>query len=532
MQADEQAPLVLPARARLHQARLRAHRILALLCLFDFLFIALLWGLVSQGFHGTFSNVRDSIESYHFKSSLFDVVCAALLRFLIFIVAYWFVRSDCSWFVVFTTSTSTAFLMTKVFYYSFETDQHAGDYIVFISAFCVPFAEAWAFISRIAPLDKKIARLYMAAPPLEVSSKYTSYGAAPAQCYGEDSDDALGEDDELGGFHTPPDGSAVQSDEDEVPHPRRASRPDPTSRHRHASSLHPGPPSRTYQRQQQQQQHKEGEAEWTYQQVPSPQQQQQRLRRPQQSSAPAADTMLRHVPSTPAAPAQLEQGLADPHNCNNEPTVEQIVAECVTKAWSCAADHNISWHFESDANGVGVSSKLLPDRVYRSEGFIFAAPSHLFEYLADMDRSAVAWHRVFEHWSIEDYSDSICFVDGRSRPLGKGLIGARNFTSVQHWCKHGNGYVIVWSHFDSPEVEPCTAKFGADGLVLLPVEGQPLVTNLIWVFDADFDVSRWLPAAVVQQAFINLLVSFHEGVREGIADGAAPPVPATNSNWA
>ena len=49
-------------------------------------------------------------------------------------------------------------------------------------------------------------------------------------------------------------------------------------------------------------------------------------------------------------------------------------------------------------NGVRVSSQMLPDKVYKSEGFVFASPANLFTYLVDMDASSEAWKRVFEEW--------------------------------------------------------------------------------------------------------------------------------------
>lgn len=83
-------------RAAFHNLRLRAHRLLALLCLFDVLFSFITWALVSQvrynrrlhrahvsnrqsltqGFHGDFKKnyIAESVLKYRFDNSLFDVI--------------------------------------------------------------------------------------------------------------------------------------------------------------------------------------------------------------------------------------------------------------------------------------------------------------------------------------------------------------------------------------------------------------------------------------------------------------------------
>ncbi len=82
--ASERTPLtstvdgfdVIAVRNALHSLRLKAHRILALLSIFDALFCFLLWALVCQGFNGSFHGnyIYDSVVNFKFKSSLFDVI--------------------------------------------------------------------------------------------------------------------------------------------------------------------------------------------------------------------------------------------------------------------------------------------------------------------------------------------------------------------------------------------------------------------------------------------------------------------------
>lgn len=38
--------------------------------------------------------------------------------------------------------------------------RHASDYLVFVAAFILPFLEAYVYVSRIAPLNKKLGELW------------------------------------------------------------------------------------------------------------------------------------------------------------------------------------------------------------------------------------------------------------------------------------------------------------------------------------------------------------------------------------
>eukprot|EP00730_Choanoeca_flexa_P019180 TRINITY_DN9359_c0_g1_i2.p1 TRINITY_DN9359_c0_g1~~TRINITY_DN9359_c0_g1_i2.p1 ORF type:complete len:465 (+),score=81.45 TRINITY_DN9359_c0_g1_i2:134-1528(+) len=154
---------VINVRAAFHRLRLRWNRNLAFLCLFDVLFSFITWALVSQGFHGDFKQnyIAHSVVDFHFSQSLFDVICVSAFRALLLAVAYYMLRSRSSVYMTFAVTASTCFLLVKIFYYGFtDSSQHPSDYMVIFVAFIMPWLECYIWLSRIAPLNRKISLLY------------------------------------------------------------------------------------------------------------------------------------------------------------------------------------------------------------------------------------------------------------------------------------------------------------------------------------------------------------------------------------
>lgn len=58
-----------------------------------------------------------------------------------------------------TLSHATAYPTLTLCYFNFHSNRHASDYLVFVAAFILPFLEAYVYISRIAPLNKKLGTI-------------------------------------------------------------------------------------------------------------------------------------------------------------------------------------------------------------------------------------------------------------------------------------------------------------------------------------------------------------------------------------
>lgn len=78
----------------------------------------------------------------------------AALRFLILILFYAIIQID-HWFVIaLTTSCSCCFLITKVFFYTWPTNQQPFQVLLIIISFVISWFEAWFLDSRMIPQEE------------------------------------------------------------------------------------------------------------------------------------------------------------------------------------------------------------------------------------------------------------------------------------------------------------------------------------------------------------------------------------------
>lgn len=158
---------------RLSQSR----QIFCLFCVFDFLFTFFLWIIYAQGVSvdGLDDSLSSEIRHYGISSSLFDIVCISLIRVCILLVAYGYRIHSKAYAIIFTTSTSTIYLIVKACMYEFEEKEGVGnrpvDYLLHVASFLLCWAEAWYFLVRVLPREKKKSILKDAVVP--------TYGAIP-----------------------------------------------------------------------------------------------------------------------------------------------------------------------------------------------------------------------------------------------------------------------------------------------------------------------------------------------------------------
>ncbi|GAB6019370.1 hypothetical protein CHUAL_000958 [Chamberlinius hualienensis] len=133
-------------------------RFFCLFVTFDFLFTGLLWliCLVISN-HTLWTAIQHQILEYSIYSSIFDVVMLSGARLVLLLLAYGLFHFN-HWIVVaFTTVSSCAFLVTKVFYYNWETVDTNSTFsvLLLLCSFVLAWSEVWLLDFRVIPREKQ-----------------------------------------------------------------------------------------------------------------------------------------------------------------------------------------------------------------------------------------------------------------------------------------------------------------------------------------------------------------------------------------
>lgn len=136
-----------------------ARRLFCLLTSFDFLAASVIWILyahaLSQGFAEA---IKNEVKSYKFKRSLFDIVLLALWRMILLLLAYALFLSRKWYCVAFTTAITTAFLICKAVFTSFQSPEGNNStlyYVLVLSSLVLAWVEAWVFDVKVIPAEIK-----------------------------------------------------------------------------------------------------------------------------------------------------------------------------------------------------------------------------------------------------------------------------------------------------------------------------------------------------------------------------------------
>lgn len=136
---------------------------------FDVLFIGLMW-LICIMLRG--ENIwiafDQQIKHYNIQTSLFDIVLAALCRFVvlslfyaIFYINHWIVIS-------LSTILTCGFLIAKVFYYDWQqSSQHVFEVLLILISFILTWGEAWFWDARVLPQEFYAKELLVGSPASE-----------------------------------------------------------------------------------------------------------------------------------------------------------------------------------------------------------------------------------------------------------------------------------------------------------------------------------------------------------------------------
>nr|XP_040218684.2 steroidogenic acute regulatory protein-like [Anopheles coluzzii] len=139
-------------------------RFFCLFVTFDVVFISLLWIIcvVITG-DNVIHALQTQVLHYTVYTSLFDVVIAALIRF-IFLILFYGLLSISHWLVIaLSTTSSCAFLISKVFLYDWTaTPQPVFEVLLIVVSFVLAWGEAWFLDCRVIP-QERYARNYFVA---------------------------------------------------------------------------------------------------------------------------------------------------------------------------------------------------------------------------------------------------------------------------------------------------------------------------------------------------------------------------------
>ncbi|XP_016773416.1 steroidogenic acute regulatory protein-like isoform X2 [Apis mellifera] len=130
-------------------------RFFCLFVTFDLLLTFLMWlictMIAGESLESAFMN---QIVHYHIKTSLFDIVMAAICRFTVLLLFYALLHLDHWIIVALTTATTCAFLIAKVFLFDWTIcNQPVFQVLLILTSFVLPWVEAWFFDIRVLPQE-------------------------------------------------------------------------------------------------------------------------------------------------------------------------------------------------------------------------------------------------------------------------------------------------------------------------------------------------------------------------------------------
>ncbi|XP_050447954.1 steroidogenic acute regulatory protein-like [Cataglyphis hispanica] len=139
-----------------HNGRMsNVRRFFCLFVTFDLLLTFLMW-LICTMIAGESLNTafENQVIHYHIKTSLFDIVMAAICRFTVLLLFYALLYLNHWIIVAISTATTCAFLIAKVFLFDWTSaNQPVFQVLLILTSFVLSWAEAWFFDFRVIPQE-------------------------------------------------------------------------------------------------------------------------------------------------------------------------------------------------------------------------------------------------------------------------------------------------------------------------------------------------------------------------------------------
>ncbi|XP_054709638.1 steroidogenic acute regulatory protein-like [Uloborus diversus] len=134
-----------------------ARRFFVLLTVFDVLFSFLVWIICTMisGENTISIAFKNEVLDYQIQSSMFDVVVLAVARLFLILLFYVFIRLSHWWVVAVTTAGTSAFIIAKVFLYSWANSNKTAAVVLLLCSFVLSWGEAWFLDFRVLPSESK-----------------------------------------------------------------------------------------------------------------------------------------------------------------------------------------------------------------------------------------------------------------------------------------------------------------------------------------------------------------------------------------
>ncbi|XP_030032899.1 steroidogenic acute regulatory protein-like isoform X2 [Manduca sexta] len=161
-------------------------RFFCLFVTFDLLFTSLMWLICVMMRGETLEQIFDKeIIKYNIKSSLFDIVVVAVIRFG-FLLLFYGVLAINNWSVIaLSTSCTCAFLIAKVFVYDWlNASQPVYQVFLILTSFTLSWGEAWFLDFRVLPQEQVLDSILQHGVS-ERSPLLAPQAAGPQSAYAE-----------------------------------------------------------------------------------------------------------------------------------------------------------------------------------------------------------------------------------------------------------------------------------------------------------------------------------------------------------
>ncbi|XP_014468240.1 PREDICTED: stAR-related lipid transfer protein 3 [Dinoponera quadriceps] len=159
------------AGARYNGRMSHVRRSFCLFVTFDLLLTFLMWlictMIAGQSLKTAFI---DQVVHYHIKTSLFDIVMAAICRFTVLLLFYALLYVNHWIIIAISTAATCVFLIAKVFAFDWlSTNQPVFQVLLIITSFVLAWAEAWFFDFRVIPQEIQARNWFRNHPATERS---------------------------------------------------------------------------------------------------------------------------------------------------------------------------------------------------------------------------------------------------------------------------------------------------------------------------------------------------------------------------
>ncbi|KJE97851.1 hypothetical protein CAOG_07933 [Capsaspora owczarzaki ATCC 30864] len=468
-------------------------RVFLIMTGFDALFELLLFVVVAKTESVSASDFFNQ-QAVHFKfaTSVFDVMMLASARLFVLLLTFVIAKPHGS-IVAVTTLASTAYLLAKVFYYSFSSSD-PGEYILLIVAFVMPWLQAWMWAARAFRNRSNKRQAALAASLNETASLLNNsygvatyapqsssrYGTAPvfreiekspayATRFGQHEDETTaqlpGLSREETPFRTPPELDEQSIADEETKSLMDQAAPNSASL---AVPVFSGPPS------------KRPSIVGTYSQ-PNPK--------------------ARHIPP----------------NLVRDAEYRRLAVEALDLMWSYSIS-NDGWTLSSDKNESQIYWRNSPTVVlFKSVTVLDVSPTALFELLFYNIENHPSWNEnVTDYhviYKIDDYTDVT--LTQTNKAVG-GMVLPRDFINVRQWRRIGNSYmgagksIILDEYPERPDVVRGWNEAG--GWAMLEIPNKPHLSCLVWVINTDLrgNLSKW----IINQTMSGAMRAFVVGLKK------------------